>query len=190
MGMSFMWGWSAALLLVLAVAVACSSGQDTQRVQELEQQVNALQQRLTRLSYSIASGGGVNRKMLPDPITGLPTVPLEEVFSFDRQHAICRVDTNARAFQLPTFELGLVEVEPNQFFMSMVATSIEQYQVDTLPDGKRTVTMRGGLDCSTEVGQGKIQIGSRAAVEHATYLIEAVRSGSGNLNRGISGIAA
>lgn len=34
--------------------------------------------------------------------------------------------------------------------------------------------MRGGLACSTEVGQGAVKLGSRTAAEHATFLVEAV----------------
>lgn len=106
--------------------------------------------------------------MMPDPETGKATVPLAEVFSFDRNHAICRVETNLQAFKMPTYRIGEVVVEPHQFFMSMVATSIEQYQVSTDADGTRRVTMRGGLDCATEVGQADVTIGSRTASEHAT----------------------
>ncbi len=89
------------------------------------------------------------------------------------------MDTNPKAFKMRTFKLGEVVIEPHRFFMAMVATSIEQYQVVTRPDGTRRVTMRGGLSCATEVGQGKVTLGSRTAVEHATYFIEAVDGGVG-----------
>ena len=49
----------------------------------------------------------------------------------------------------------------------------------TEADGTRRVIMRGGLDCATEVGQAEVKIGSRTAVEHATYKIEAVDGGIG-----------
>ena len=101
------------------------------------------------------------------------------MFSFDRSHAFCRVETNPEAFAMDTHELGRVTVEPHAFFMSMEATSIEQYEITTTPDGGRTVRMRGGLDCSTEIGQAEVAIGSRTATEHATYLIEAVDGGVG-----------
>ena len=61
----------------------------------------------------------------------------------------------------------------------MVTTSIEQYEVSTLPDGSREVVMRGGLACTTEVGQANITIGSRTAAEHADYKIVALDAGIG-----------
>ncbi len=42
----------------------------------------------------IIYGGGSNLKFMPDPSTKQPTVPLKEVFSFDRNFAFCRVDNN------------------------------------------------------------------------------------------------
>lgn len=174
------------LLLVASLLARCApgpareaAGPTPQQVATLQQRVVDLQEEVARLSYNTASGGGVNLKMMPDPETGQPTVPLEEVFSFDRNHAMCRVDTNPQAFRMQTFDMGEVVVEANQFFMSMVATSIEQYEVTTDADGTRRVTMRGGLECATEVGQAEVTIGSRTAAEHATYLIEAVDAGPG-----------
>ncbi len=167
------------LTLILAALTSCSSTADQQRLAKLEQDVQVLQDRVRRLSYNTASGGGVNVKMMPDPVTGKLTVPLEEVFSFDRNHAMCRVDTNRKAFKMRTFKLGEVTIQPHKFFMSMVATTIEQFAISTRPDGKRQVRMRGGLSCATEVGQAKVTLGSRTVAEHATYLIEAVDGGSG-----------
>src|SRR5262249_24066086 len=125
------------------------------------------------------SGGGVNVKTMPDPETGQPTVPLPEVFSFDRNHAICRVDTNPEAFTMSTYGMGEVRIAPHHFFMAMAATTIDQFAVTTIADGTRTVVMRGGLACSTEVGQATVTIGSRTVSEHATYRIEAVDGGIG-----------
>lgn len=183
---------TAALALVTLLLVQCAPTQSQEHplpgqqsvapdatVAALEVQVQDLQETVARLSYNTASGGGVNLKMMPDPETGEPTVLMHEVFSFDRNHAFCRVDTNAQAFKMQTFEMGEVVIEAHQFYMSMVATSIEQYEVSTDADGTRRVTMRGGLDCATEVGQAKVVIGSRTAAEHATYLIEATDSGIG-----------
>ena len=153
----------------------------------LETEIVALEDQLSLLFRGVySSGGGVNLKMMPDPVTGEPTVPLEEVFSFDRSHAICRVDTNPHAFVMPTYQMGDLQIGANQFFMSMVATTVEEYNVSTDPDGKRRVTMSGGLDCSTEVGQATVTIGSRTAAEHATYLIEAVDAGPGGGEAGDS----
>ena len=166
-----------AAALVAALAVGVVAGFAIRAT--LEDDGDSLERLVTRLSYSTASGGGVNLKMMPDPETGEPTVPLEEVFSFDRNHAFCRVDTNPRAFMMPTYALGELTIEPNQFFMSMDVTSVEQYEVTTDAAGTRTVVMRGGLDCNTEVGQATITIGSRTAAEHATYRITAVDGGVG-----------
>jgi hypothetical protein len=126
-----------------------------------------------------SSGGGVNLKMMPDPQTGEPKVPLQEVFSFDRNHAFCRVDANPQAFKMQTYQMGEVTIRPGQFFMFMVASSIEEYRVSTDPDGTRHVVMKGGLLCTTEVGQASVTIGSRTAAEHATYRIEATDGGAG-----------
>lgn len=168
---------AATLLLVLtlgAVALVLSD-----RVQRLQGDIRALQDRVRQLSYNTASGGGVNLKLMPDPQTGLSTIPLYEVFSFDRNHAICRVETNPQAFKMPTHQLGEVIVPAHRFFMSMTATTVDQYTVTALPNRTRRVTMRGGLSCATEIGLATVTIGSRSAAEHATYLIEAVDAGVG-----------
>lgn len=171
------------LMLFLVQCAPTQTQEQTTTLQSevatLQEQVQDLEETVARLSYNTASGGGVNLKMMPDPETGEPTVPMHEVFSFDRNHAICRVDTNPEAFKMQTFEMGEVVIEAHQFYMSMVATSIEQYEVSTDADGTRRVTMRGGLDCATEVGQAETTIGSRTAAEHATYLIEATDDGPG-----------
>ncbi len=163
-------------------AIATPSAEQTQQAQEVEalrQEVARLDRIITRLSYNTASGGGINLKMMPNPETGEPTVPLEEVFAFDRNYALCRVDTNPEAFVMPTYQLGDLLIEPHQFFMFMITTSVDQYEVITEPDGTRRVRMRGGLNCATEIGQAQVRIGSRTAFEHATYLIEAVDRGIG-----------
>lgn len=169
-------GLAAAVLVAAALVVLMS---ERQRFAAVQEEIQTLRNRVRALSYNTASGGGVNVKMMPDPVTGNATVPLEEVFSFDRNHAICRVDTNPRAFKMPTHKMGEVVIQPNQFFMAMEATTIDKFDVATLPNGRRQVTMRGGLSCATEVGQTKVRIGSRIAKEHATYLIEATDGGSG-----------
>lgn len=184
-----------ALLLLIPILAACSATRSdeataaaaTQQAQTeaLQNEIRELEESVARLSLNTASGGGVNLKMMPDPETGEPTVPMHEVFSFDRNHALCRVDTNPQAFKMQTYEMGEVVVEANQFFMSMVATSIDQYEVSS-DDGTLRVTMRGGLDCATEVGQAETTIGSRTAAEHATYLIEAVDAGVGGGDAGDS----
>jgi len=151
-----------------------------------DRELAELRRKVATLSYNVASGGGVNRKMMPDPVSGRPTVPLDEAFTFDRNHAQCRVDTNPQAFKMPTFAMGEVQIEPNRFFMAMASTTIEQFLVTTASDGKRRVTMRGGLSCATEVGQAQTTLGSRTAAEHATYEIEAVDGGIGGGTAGDS----
>jgi len=176
-------GLAAAVLVAAALIVLMT---ERQRFADMQAEIQTLQNRVRALSYNTASGGGVNVKMMPDPTTGKATVPLEEVFSFDRNHAMCRVDTNPRAFKMPTHKMGEVVIQPNQFFMAMEATTIDQFEVTTQPDNKRKVVMRGGLSCATEVGQTKVKIGSRTAKEHATYLIEAVDGGGGGGKAGDS----
>ena len=151
-----------------------------------DRELAELRRKVATLSYNVASGGGVNRKMMPDPVSGRPTVPLDEAFTFDRNHAQCRVDTNPQAFKMPTFAMGEVQIEPNRFFMAMASTTIDQFLVTTASDGKRRVTMRGGLSCATEVGQAQTTLGSRSAAEHATYEIEAVDGGIGGGRAGDS----
>lgn len=141
--------------------------------------ISSLNKNVLRLSYNTASGGGVNVKMMPDPDTGEATVRMEEVFSFDRNHAMCRVDTNPERFVMPTYAMGDVTIEANQFFMAMYATSIDKYELITTPDGSTKVRMEGGLDCITEVGQANVKFGDRNISEHATYRIEAVDNGVG-----------
>ena len=138
-----------------------------------------LQARIARLSYNTATGGGVNLKHMPHPDTREPTVPLAEVFSFDRNHAFCRVDTNPEAFVMPTFSMGELLVEPFSFYMAMNVTSVEQWAIETIDESSRRVVLRGGLDCATEVGRAKTKLGDREAGEHATYRIEAVDGGVG-----------
>ncbi len=128
----------------------------------------------------------MNVKLMPDPKTGEATVPLEEVFTFDRNHAICRVDTNPQAFKMKTYKMGEVTIEANRFFMAMVASAITTYRTETLPDGKRKVTMTGSLDCGTYVGLATTTIGSRTATEPASFKIEAVDGGPGGGRAGDS----
>lgn len=139
------------LILLILFLVQCTPAEDPQQtatlqseVATLQEQVQELEETVARLSYNTASGGGVNLKMMSDPETGEPTVPMHEIFSFDRNHAMCRVDTNREAFKMDTFEMGEVVIEAYQFYMSMVATSIEQYDVSTDADGTRRITCAAG----------------------------------------------
>src|SRR5688572_25495403 len=89
-----------AAVVTTAAAIVLASGR--QRIGAMQAAIQTLETRVRRLSYHTASGGGVNVKLMPDPATGRTTVPLAEVFSFDRNHAFCRVDTNPQAFTMPT----------------------------------------------------------------------------------------
>lgn len=153
---------------------------------ELQRKTDGLEAKVRRLAYNTASGGGINLKMMSHPVTGEASVPLEEVFSFDRNHAMCRVDTNPQAFKMQTFSSGEFVVPANQFFMAMIVTTIDQFLVSTAADRTRHLTMRGGLSCKTEVGRTTVTIGSRTAAEHATYEIQAVDAGIGGGNAGDS----
>ena len=173
-------------LIALGSAFGGAGVTYTAQLAAQDRELAELRRKVATLSYNVASGGGVNRKMMPDPVSGRPTVPLDEAFTFDRNHAQCRVDTNPQAFKMPTFAMGEVQIEPNRFFMAMASTTIEQFLVTTASDGKRRVTMRGGLSCATEVGQAQTTLGSRTAAEHATYEIEAVDGGIGGGTAGDS----
>ncbi len=189
-----MWATRAAIILRTAACVglfaalgACGRGTSTQdRVAALEQEVRDLKVQLSAVAQNAFSGGGVNVKVMPDPVTGKPSVPMEEVFSFNRSFAICRVSTNEQAFRMPTFAMGDVTIQPNRFYMAMEASSIDEVIIKTLNNGDRQVKMTGGLSCYTEVGQSEVTIGSRTAAEHAAYEITAVDSGVGGGQAGDS----
>lgn len=167
----------AAMGLGVAALVGCGGDDDPQSTADGSQP--ALQALISRLSYSTASGGGVNLKLMPHPETGEATVPLPEVFSFDRHHAFCRVDTNPEAFVMSTFAMGEVLIEAYSFYMAMHVTAVEQWEIETIDETSRRVVFRGGVDCAIEVGQADAKIGDRTASEHATYRIEAVDGGIG-----------
>ena len=173
----------AATFLAVAAYIAVA---ERQQLWVLDRRAAALEDKIRRLSYSTVSGGGINVKFMHDPATGTATVPMEEQFSFDRNHAICRVADNPRAFKMPTYQLGEVTVPPHAFFMDMQTTTVDKYEVTTLADGKRKVMMQGGLSCATEIGQTTVTLGSRTAKEHATYLIEATDAGRGGGQAGSS----
>lgn len=145
----------------------------------LHEDSQLLEAELSRVLLSAASGGGLNMKMMPHPETGEATVPLPEVFSFDSNHAFCRVDTNREAFIMPTYAMGDLLIEKNQFFMSMSTTSIDDFSVSKNSDGLNTVTITGGLDCLTEVAKANMTLGSREVAEYAEYKIQAIDGGLG-----------
>jgi len=145
-----------------------------------------LQRRVSGLATRwVASGGGTNKKMMPDAL-GNPTVSMLEVFSFDRNHAYCRVDDNLEAFVMPTFKMGPVTIPARSFFMSMATTTIDQFDARQAGENKAQVTLRGNLDCHTEVNSASIKVGSRVAAEPASYEIVAVDGGPGGGPKGDS----
>ena len=138
-----------------------------------------LQAEVSRLLLEAASGGGVNMKMMPHPETGEASVELPEVFSFDAHHAFCRVDTNKEAFIMPTYSMGEVLIEKNEFFMAMSTTSANEFSVTKGTDGRNKVIITGGLDCFTEVAKTNMTLGSRDVAEYAEYKIQAYDGGVG-----------
>jgi hypothetical protein len=147
--------------------------------EQLQRRVNSLAERW------VASGGGTNRKLMPDA-SGQGSVELLEVFSFDRNHAYCRVDTNPTAFVMPTHTMGTVPIPAGSFFMAMASTTIDQFEVRAEPSGKATATLRGILDCHTEVITATVTVGSRTVAEPAAYEIVAVDGGPGGGTKGDS----
>jgi hypothetical protein len=144
-----------------------------------EEDVDRLEAKVSRLLLKSASGGGVNMKMMPHPQTGELSVEMAEVFSFDQNHAFCRVETNKEAFIMPTYKMGDVLIEENEFFMAMSTTTIEDFKITTDTDGNNKLVMTGGLDCFTEVAKASMILGSREIAEYASYKIEAVDAGLG-----------
>jgi hypothetical protein len=167
--------------------VALTRAEDAEaKLASLQQTSTKQQSDLTELNRRVsslstrwsASGGGTNRKMMPDA-NGNPTVEMLEVFSFDRNHAYCRVDDNPVAFTMPTFAMGNVNIPARSFFMSMATTTIDQFDARQLDGTKAQATLRGNLDCHTEVNSASIKVGSRTAGEPAAYEIVAVDGGMG-----------
>jgi hypothetical protein len=126
----------------------------------------------------VASGSGVNLKMMPDR-DGQPSVPLRELFGFDSFYAQCVIEDNADPFAMDTFEMGKVVVEPHTFFMAMYAHEISLVSVRDGGDGTRIAKLTGDLGCLTEVGTASGRVGSRESEEPAFFEIEAVDGGHG-----------
>ena len=153
-------------------------------LKDSKEQTTLLEAEISRLVLAAASGGGVNMKLMPDPVTKAATVELPEVFSFDQGHAFCRVDTNKDAFIMPTFAMGDVLIEPHEFYMAMATTTMDQFSVSKDSNGNNKLTITGGLDCFTEVAKTTMTLGSRDVAELATYKIEAVDAGIGGGSAG------
>ena len=152
---------------------------DAAALSEVSVQYEDLEAEVSRILLTAASGGGVNMKMMPHPDTGEASVPLPEVFSFDANHAYCRVDTNREAFVMPTYEMGDVLIEKNEFFMAMSTTSMDEFKMSKDSAGNNRVIITGGLDCLTEVAKANMVLGSREVAEYAEYRIQATDGGMG-----------
>jgi hypothetical protein len=126
----------------------------------------------------VASGTGVNLKMMPDR-GGQPTVPLRELFGFDPYYAQCVIEDNPTAFAMDTHAMGRVVVEPHTFFMAMYAHEIGLVSIHETDDGKRVARLTGNLGCITEAGTATGRVGSREKEELASFEIEAVDGGPG-----------
>jgi hypothetical protein len=107
------------------------------------------------------------------------TVPLREPFSFDAHYAQCVVEDNPTRFAMDTFEMGRVVIEPHRFFMAMYADAIALSEVRRNPEGSLTALLEGRLSCATYAGTASVEVGSREAAEHASFLIEATDGGFG-----------
>ena len=149
------------------------------QLRNLKDQSDVLEAELSRMSLLSASGGGINMKMMPHPETGEATVELPEVFSFDANHAFCRVDTNRHAFIMPTYQMGDILIEKNEFFMAMSTTTINEFRISQDEDGNNKIVITGGLDCFTEVAKATMTMGSREVAEPANYKIQATDGGLG-----------
>ena len=88
---------------------------------ELQSNVATLETKVKDLDSWILYGGGSNVKYMPNVTTREADIPMTEVFYFDQNKAICRVDNNREAFIMPTYAMGEVEIEKNSFFMLMEA---------------------------------------------------------------------
>src|SRR5215218_6861297 len=126
----------------------------------------------------IASGAGVNLKLMPD-VDGNPVVPMRESFAFDALYAQCIVEDNAERFAMDTHEMGRVVIEPHQFFMAMYADAVGLDEIRQNANGSWTATMLGSLFCATFAGTSSVAVGSREAKEHAKFMIEATDGGVG-----------
>jgi hypothetical protein len=126
----------------------------------------------------VASGSGVNLKLMPDE-AGRPTVPLRELFGFDPFYAQCVIEDNPIVFAMETHAMGRVVVEPHTFFMAMYAHEIGLASVRDAGGGARVARLAGNLGCITEAGTASGRVGSREKEELASFEIEAVDGGPG-----------
>lgn len=129
---------------------------------------------LNSLNQYVAYGGGTNLKLMADPVTGLLTIPMEEVWHFDLDRAFCRVDNNPQAFAMDTYKMGKVVVDANSFQMIMLTKDVQIPEFTLSPSGPAKVKLTGETDCSTVASVANIKVGGREIVEPAPFEILAV----------------
>ncbi len=129
---------------------------------------------LKTLNSYVAYGGGSNLKYMPDPISGKPTVPLEEVWHFDLDRAFCRVDSNPQAFAMDTHKMGRVVIDANSFSMVMLTRDVQIPEFSVTAGGPAKLRMTGDIGCSTVASVANTKVGSRDVIEPAPFEITAV----------------
>ncbi len=126
------------------------------------------------LNYYVAYGGGTNIKYMPNPSNGQPTIPLEEVWHFDRNLAFCRVDNNPEAFAMDTYKMGKVVVDANSFSMVMVSKTVHISDFSVNQEGAAKLKLNGNLACATAASVANTKMGGRDAKEPAPFEITAI----------------
>jgi hypothetical protein len=124
-----------------------------------------------KLKYYVVYGGGTNIKYMPDPTTGQPTVPLEEIWYFDRNFAFCRIDNNPQAFAMDTFKMGKVIIDANSFSMVMVSKTVRVSNFTVVQEGVAKLNLNGDLGCATAASVASTKIGGRDVIEPAPFEI-------------------
>ena len=128
------------------------------------------------LEYYVAYGGGTNIKHMPNPSTGQPTIPLEEVWYFDLNRAFCRVDNNPEAFAMDTYKMGRVVIDAKSFSMVMLSKIVHVSDFTLDSAGVATLKLNGNLGCATAASVANTKIGGRDVVEPAPFQITAVHN--------------
>jgi hypothetical protein len=83
------------------------------------------------------------------------------------------VEDNPVGFVFPTASLGDVPLEPHSFFMYMGGSQVEQVEYGQV-EGRPSITLTGGLNCSTEAITASGKFGGREAVEPAGFRAVAI----------------
>ena len=62
-----------------------------------------------------------------------------------------------------------VLIEAFSFYMAMDVTAVDQWEIETIDATTTRLVMRGGLDCTTAVGQADSKLGDRNAEAFASF---------------------